>query len=85
MSYLLGQEAVETICRSTGLTMSELDVLDFDEEISLVQSIRGDAPVFPSCVDDRLVPRGSMYLGEGRFLSSEEIELELDRMYACYA
>lgn len=83
--FELGKKTESIITKTTGMSMSELSNLDFDQEISLVEQIHGSQPVFNYEKDARVMPRGSVYLSEGKYLHSAEVERALDRMYQTYA
>ncbi len=83
-AYTLGKKATDAIERSTGRSVAELSHLDFNEELDLVDSLRGSRPVFARETNDSLMPRGNVLLANGKMLDASDVEAGLDEMLLFY-
>ena len=58
---------IDGIEYTTGLSIAEIDKLDFDDEVCFIKEKTGFSPVFQFDSDVRFMPRGSVLLAEGEW------------------
>lgn len=84
-SYRIGKKVSKALEDSLTISVEAASMLDFDDEMRLVESIRGKSPVFPDRFSDMLAPRGSVALAAGCQTLPQSIEGGLKEMDAAYA
>lgn len=63
--------------RSLGKTISELNAMDFQEEIQFVEEKTRRPLVYSKAVDSRISARGNPYLVQGRLCTMEDINKKI--------
>ena len=84
-SYRIGEETLAVLQSSLTMPIDEVMLLDFEDELALVESIRGTKPVYPESFPDTLAPRGSVSLARGSQTLPSAILDGLKEMDLAYA
>ncbi len=83
--YRISEKTAEALQSSLTVPIDKAMMLDFEDELALVESIRGSKPEYPASFQDALAPRGSVSLARGAQTLPYAIAEGLAEMDLAYA
>ena len=80
LSYSLSEDTVKAIQEDTQLSKEELFNLSVSDEIKMAEAVTGRHLDYSRDQSSDLTNRGNVYINEGYFMTSEELDFELTQL-----